>query len=55
MAEEAGRGVKLNRRSIYLMLTNVPSTDSSSIMTALEEAIQITDQTCQPYSVITCN
>lgn len=52
---EAGQGLRLNTRTIYLPLINAPPTDPSFMITGLKEVIRLTDQTCQRYNVITFN
>ena len=39
---------------MYLPLKDTPSTDPPTMMTALVEAMRVKEQTCQPYTVITC-
>ena len=55
MPQEAGQGLKLNRGTMYLPLIDASLTDPPTMMTALEEAIWLTDQTCQLYNIITSN
>ena len=53
---KTGREVrKLNTGTVYLPLIETLLTDPSTKMTTLEEAIRLTDQTYQPYTVIKCN
>lgn len=48
-------GAGAEARTIYLPLADIPPTDPSPMLAALEEATQLTDQTCQTYNVITCD
>ena len=51
-----GREVKkLNTETMYLPPIEAPLTDPSTMMTTLEEAIQLTDQTYQSFTVIKCD
>lgn len=55
MAQEAGQCLKLSRGTMYLPLLYAPMTDPSTMMTALEEEIWLTDQIFQLYNIIRCN
>ena len=55
MPQGTGQGLKLNRGTMYLPLIDASLTDPPTMMTALEEAIWLTDQTCQLYNIITSN
>ncbi len=55
LARESGRGMQNAAIAMYLPLIDKPPTDYSTMMTALVEAIRLTEETCQPYTVFTCD
>ena len=54
-ARETGQGLKPKSKTMYLPLIDASPTDPSTMMTALVEAMRLTDETCQPFTVITCD
>ena len=54
-ARETGQGLKKKSKTMYLPLIDASPTDPSTMMTALVEAMRLTDETCQPFTVITCD
>ena len=61
-ARETGQALKMNSRTVYLPLIDASPTDPSTMMAELVEAMRLTEhtmklteQTCQPYTVITCD
>ena len=45
----------MKSETMYLPLIDAPPADLSTMMMAHFEAMQRTEQTCQPYTVITCS
>lgn len=45
----------MKSETMYLPLIDAPPADPSTMMMAHFEAMQRTEQTCQPYIVITCS
>ena len=54
-ARKSGQSLKMNLKTMYLPLIDASPTDRSTMMTALVEAMRLTEETCQPYTVITCD
>ena len=53
-ARKSGQSLK-NSKTMYVPLIDASPTDSSTMMTALVEAMRLTEETCQPYTVVTCD
>ena len=55
LTREIGRGIQNATIAMYLLLFDKPPTDNSTVMTALVKAIRLTEETCQPYIIFTCD
>ena len=52
---ESGRGIQNATIAIHLPLIDKPLKDHLTMMTALVEAICLTEESCQPYTIFTCD